>query len=260
MDYLREDERLDDLQFKGLKILQNPRKFCFGTDAVLLANFADIRKGDAVVDLGTGTGIIPIILAGREENARIHGIDIQDDMVEMAQRSIELNNLSPRVCISADDIRGCYNTLGEGLYSLVVSNPPYKKIGSGIVNPESSKAIARHEILCTLDDVLDTAYRLLKVGGRFAMVHQAERLAEILVKMHNKKLEPKRIRLVHPNLRKAPNIVLIEAVKNGKPFLKWLPPLFIYDMDGNFTDEYKRIYHITSQGEETFQGGGYGEE
>jgi len=239
-----EFERVDDLQWKGLKIIQNTKKFCFGTDAVLLSHFAGIRKNDRVVDLGTGTGIIPILLAGREEHARIIGVEIQEDMVEMAARSIQLNDLQHRVEIIAGDIKDAPDMLGKGRFSLVVSNPPYKKAGSGIHNPEDHLAIARHEILCTLEDVLSAASRLLEVGGRFAMVHRPERIIDIIAGMRRFRLEPKRIRMVHSHMNKPPKLVLIEAVLHGRPFLNWLPPLYIYDDEFNYTDELKEIYHI----------------
>lgn len=241
---LGEFERIDDLQFKGLKIIQNSQKFCFGTDAVLLSHFAGIKKGDRVVDLGTGTGIIPILLAGRMADASIHGVEIQPDMVEMAMRSVKLNNLDSRIEIIHGDIKEAPVMLGKGQYTLVVSNPPYKKTGSGIINPHDAKAIARHEILCTLEDILSVAAKLLVIGGRFAMIHQTDRLMDILMGMREQRLEPKRIRLIHPQLNKAPNLVLIEATLHGKPHLQWLPPLFIYNENGLYTNELLEIYHL----------------
>lgn len=242
---LKEHERVEDLQFKGLRIIQNKNKFCFGTDAVLLSHFAGIRKGDKVVDLGTGTGIIPILLAGRMEEASLIGIEIQSDMAEMANRSIQMNSLEKRVKIFEADLKDAAEKLGKGKFSLVVSNPPYKKAGSGIVNPEDDMAIARHEILCTLDDVLLSASKLLQVGGRLAMVHRPERLLDILMGMRKVHLEPKRIRMVHSQLHKAPILILIEAVSHGKPYLTWMPPLIMYDENNQYTDELREIYHIT---------------
>lgn len=241
---LGENERIDDLQFKGLRIIQNTQKFCFGTDAVLLSHFAAIKKGDKVADLGTGTGIIPILLAGRMPDAQISAIEIQPDMVEMARKSVILNGLESRITIFEGDIKQAAVTLGKSKYTLVVSNPPYKKAGSGIVNPHDSKAVARHEILCTLDDILTAASSLLVAGGRFAMIHQTDRLMDILMGMREHRLEPKRIRLIHPQQSKPPNLVLIEAALYGKPHLQWLPPLFIYDQYGRYTDELLGIYHI----------------
>jgi tRNA1(Val) A37 N6-methylase TrmN6 len=244
---LGEFERIDDLQFKGLRIIQNTQKFCFGTDAVLLSHFAGIKKGDKVADLGTGTGIIPILLAGRMADAEICGIEIQQDMVEMANRSVQLNNLESRIRIIGGDLKDAPVILGKGRFTLVVSNPPYKKAGCGIVNPHDAKAIARHEILCTLEDILSTASRLLVQGGRFAMIHQTDRLMDILMGMRQYNLEPKRIRLIHPQPNKAPNLVLIEASLHGKPHLQWMPPLFIYNENGQYTEELLEMYHIEKQ-------------
>lgn len=239
---LKKDERVDDLQFKGLKIIQNATKFCFGTDAVLLSHFVRVGRGEQVVDLGTGTGIIPILLAGRSKARRIYGVEIQPDMAEMASRSVMLNNLGDRVEIIQGDLKECPRILGKSRFNLVVSNPPYKKLGSGMINRQDAMAASRHEILCTLEDVLRTAGSLLVSEGRFAMVHRTQRLMDILTGMRDLNLEPKRIRLIHPNMKKPPNLVLIEAVRNGKPDLKWEPPLFVYDLEGNFTPELKQIY------------------
>lgn len=241
---LKEFERIDDLQFKGLKIIQDPRKFCFGTDAVLLSHFAGIRKGDVVADLGTGTGIIPILLAGRSEDARITGLEIQPDMADMARRSIELNDLEGRVKIVEGDIKHAPELLGRNRYTLVVSNPPYKKSGSGKVNPSDCIAVARHEILCTLEDVVEAASVLLVPYGRFAMVHQSDRLADIIWAMRKASLEPKRVQMVHPRPLKPPNLVLIEGMKHSRSHLKWLPPLYVYDENGQYTEELIEIYHM----------------
>ncbi|HHU48110.1 MAG: tRNA1(Val) (adenine(37)-N6)-methyltransferase [Caldicoprobacterales bacterium] len=241
---LKEFERIDDLQFKGLRIIQNTKKFCFGTDAVLLSHFAGIRKKDKVVDLGTGTGIIPILLAGREQDACFYGVEIQSDMVEMANRSVRLNNLESRMRILKADLKEAPEILGKGRFTLVVSNPPYKKANSGIRNSQENKAIARHEILCVLEDILASASKLLCTGGRFAMVHRPDRMMDILMGMRQYRLEPKRIRMVHPQAHKAPILVLIEGVLNGKPYLNWMPPLIVYDQNMQYTNELKEIYHL----------------
>jgi len=239
-----ERERLDDLQFKGLKIIQNIDKFCFGMDAVLLSHFAEARKGELVVDLGTGTGIIPILLSGRSEARKIYGIEIQHDMADMARRSVLLNGLQDRIEIITGDLKESPYYLGTDKFQLVVANPPYKKLGSGLVNPNDAKAISRHEILCTLEDVLDAARKLLVWGGRLAMVHRPERMMDVLCGMRERNLEPKRIRLVHASVDKPPSMLLIEAVKGGKPHLAWMPPLIIYDREGKMTDEVRNIYHL----------------
>lgn len=242
MELLKEGERLDDLQIKGYKVIQNRAKFCFGMDAVLLSDFALVKKGDKIVDLGTGTGVIPILLAAKTNASSIMGVEIQEDMVEMARRSIALNGLEHRVCIVHGDIKTGLGELGRGEWDVVVSNPPYKKLGSGLVNPEDAKAIARHEIMCTLDDVLRVGASLLKFGGRFSMVHRPDRFMDVVIGMREIGLEPKRIRLIHPSLGKAPNLMLIEGVLGGRPYLEWIPPLYVYDDTGAYTEEIRRIY------------------
>ena len=235
-------ERIDDLNFKGLKIIQNPNNFCFGMDAVLLSHFAKARPGEKVVDLGTGTGIIPILMSGRSEDTYFDAIEIEPTMAEMARRSVKLNELEDRIKIIEADLKESPNHLGTRKYQLVTTNPPYKKVGTGLVNPNHAKAIARHEILCSLDDVLKAASKLLVRGGRLSMVHRPNRLWDILLGMRDYGLEPKKIRLVYPSLDKAPNMLLLEAVLGGKPHLSWLPPLIVYDAQGDFTDELKEIY------------------
>lgn len=237
------DERVDDLQYKGLKIIQHPSAFCFGTDAVLLSHFADVRKGDRVVDLGTGTGIIPILLAGRTEAATIIGIEIQEPMAEMARRSIALNGLEDRIQILYGDLKEAPNFLGKGYMDVVVSNPPYKKQGSGIVSREDAHAIARHELRCTLEDVIRVASSMLRSGGRFCLIHQSDRMMDILFLMREHHIEPKRIRLIHSFVDQAPNLVLLEGIRNGKPYLTWMPPLIIREQDGSYTSEINEIYH-----------------
>ena len=242
---VKENERVDDLQLKGFKIIQDPAKFCFGIDAVLLSGFADVRKGDTVMDLGTGTGIIPILLAGKTLAQSIYGVDIQPDMIEMAGRSILLNKLESRVFITQMDIKdiGGENThLKKRSFDVVTSNPPYKKAGSGLINPDDSKAVARHELLCSLGDVICAAAFLLKVGGRLEMVHRPERLADIFYAMRQANIEPKRVQMVYSNYNKPPSLTLVEGVLGGRPSLKWLPPLFIYDSEGNYTKEVRALY------------------
>lgn len=239
---LLENERIDDLQYKGLKIIQKVNGFCFGVDAVLLANFVDVKKGDMVLDLGTGTGIIPILLAGKTEAERITGLEIQEDMVEMAVRSVRLNNLEHRVEILAMDIKKCLESLKPSSYNVVVSNPPYMNMGGGLVNPSDAKAIARHEILCTLEDVIRTASKLLTPGGQFAMVHRPNRLVDILCLMRAYSIEPKYIRFVHPSPYKKANLLLIKGTRGGNPQLKMLEPLYVYDENGKYSDEINRIY------------------
>lgn len=239
---IKSHERVDDLNFKNLRIIQDPSCFCFGMDAVLLSHFAKARPGDRVVDLGTGTGIIPILMSGRNEGSVFYGVEIQSFMADMARRSVKLNNLEDRIEIIEGDLKESPNYLGLGKYQLVTSNPPYKKVGTGIINPNGAKAAARHEILCDLHDVLRAASRLLVKGGRLSMVHRPNRLADILSGMNSYGLEPKIIRMVYPSLEKPPNMLLIEAVLGGRPHLTWMPPLIVFQANGEFTGELRDIY------------------
>ena len=237
-----ENERIDDLQIKGLKIIQDRDGFCFGVDAVLLANFAEVKKGEKVVDLGTGTGIIPILIAGKTQASSIIGVEIQKKVADMAGRSVILNNLESRVKIVNNDLKKASEYLDKGGFDVVTTNPPYKNSGSGIVNPTDSKAISRHEIKCSLEDVISTSFFLLKDGGKFFMVHRPERIVDVLCIMRKYKLEPKKIRFVHPYHGKKPNLFLVEGLKYGKPFLNFMDPLYVYDGDGNFSKEIIDIY------------------
>ena len=247
---LKEWERIDDLQYKGLNIIQDTRGFCFGTDAVLLANFAEIKKGHSVIDLGTGTGIIPILIAGKTLADHIVGLEIQPHMAEMAVRSVMLNDLQHKIKIIEGDLRKSIDLFGAGAFDAVTCNPPYMHAGAGLLNPESTKAISRHEIKCTLEDVVRVSGKLLKVGGKFAMVHRPERLVDILWLMRHYKLEPKRIRLVHPSPGKKANLVLVEGLKNGGAYLKMLEPLYIRNTDGQYSEEINKIYGRQKDGDD----------
>lgn len=240
---VKENERIDDLQFRGLKLIQNPESFCFGTDAVLLAHFATVKKNAVVCDLGTGTGILPILLYGRHEFTRCDAVEIQPDMADMAYRSTELNNLTDKISVHCGDLRDIKNILAGGEYSTVVCNPPYKKSDSGEHNKAENRAFSRHEATCTLDDVCFAASYLLKSGGRFAMVNHADRVADIFETMRRFRIEPKRIRPVQSRPDLAPYIVLIEGIKDGKPYMNWEPTLIICDENGNESPETKTIYH-----------------
>jgi len=242
MDFLREDETLDDLQLKDLCVIQKKDAFRFGVDAVLLANFARVKKGARVVDLCTGTGIIPFVVAGKTDAAHITGIEIQDEMVEMAKRSVKYNKLGNRMDFIHGDLKDLNLLKSLPKADVVTVNPPYKLQNSGILNPNDKNAIARHEVCCTLEDVIIACRVLLKDNGRMFMVHRPERIADILCLMRKHKIEPKLIRMIHPNTKKAPNIVLVEGQRDGGAFLKWEPPLYVYDENGNYTDEIERIY------------------
>ena len=239
---INENERIDDLQYKGLKIIQNKDGFCFGIDAVLLANFAkNMKRKNLVVDLCTGTGIVAILLSGKIDAKKIIGVEIQEETAEMAKRSVELNSLQGRVEIINQDLKKLKPIIEAGSVDTVTVNPPYMKAGSAIVNDENKMSIARHEVCCTLDDVIKEAARMLKTNGEFFMVHKPERLVDIFCTMRKYKIEPKRIRFVHPSVDKPANIVLIEGSRDGREFLKFEKSLYVYE-NGEYTDEIYEIY------------------
>ena len=245
---LKETERIDDLQMNGLKLIQDTTGFCFGIDAVLLANFAKVQKGANVCDLGTGTGIIPILIAGKSEAKNIVGVEIQEEVHEMATRSVKLNNLEDRVRIINADIKTIDKELEVHGYHVVTSNPPYMHEG-GIKNPNDKKMISRHEVKCTLEDVIRAASRLTMPKGKFFMIHRPIRLVDISTLGRKYNLEPKQIQFIHPRAGKAPNLVLVEFVKDGRPELKILDPLYVYGEDGNYTQEIRDIYANEDIGE-----------
>ncbi|MEL7564588.1 MAG: tRNA1(Val) (adenine(37)-N6)-methyltransferase [Dehalobacterium sp.] len=236
------EERIDDLLWHNLKIIQNPQWFCFSLDAVLLADFVTLRPGDRVVDLGTGTGVIPLLLSTRARGTHIVGLEIKPEVADMAQRSVALNDLARHIEIKVGDMRSAGDQLGKGVFDLVVSNPPYAPVSSGKISGSFIKAAARTEILCTMEDVIREGSALLNSEGRFAMVHRPSRIGEILSLMRNFKLEPKRMRFVHPIIDKEPNLVLVEGIKNGKKDVLVLPPLFIYQDTGVYSEEMKTIF------------------
>jgi tRNA1Val (adenine37-N6)-methyltransferase len=242
MDFLKEDETLDDLQLGGIHVIQKKEAFRFGVDAVLLANFARVKRGMKVIDLCTGTGIIPFIIAGKTEASNITGIEIQEEMVEMASRSVKYNKLENRLNFINGDLKDLKLLKELPKADVVTVNPPYKLQNSGIVNPNDKNAIARHEICCTLEDVIIACRTLLKDNGRMYMVHRPERIADILCTMRKHKVEPKTIRMIHPNTKKSPNIVLVEGQRDGGAFLKWEPSLYVYNDEGGYTEELERIY------------------
>lgn len=239
---LKENERIDDLQYKGLKIIQKENTFRFGLDAVLVSNFADVKKNDCVIDLGTGTGIISILIAGKTEAKCITGIEIQEDMADMAKRSVTLNNLYGRVKIVCGDLRKSAEIFGTSQFDVVVTNPPYMNVGGGLLNPNETKAISRHEILCSLEDVINVSDKILKPMGQFAMVHRPDRLVDIIWLMRKYSIEPKYMRFVYPSVYKKANLVLIKGTKQGRPQLKMMEPLYVYNEKGKFSDEINKIY------------------
>lgn len=242
---LKENERIDNLQCNGLKIIQNKKEFCFGIDAVLLSDFAKKTKKNAkIVDLCTGTGIIAILLTAKTDASKIVGVEIQKYIAEMARRSVKMNNLSEKVEILNEDLMNLKNIITSGTIDTVTVNPPYKPKNSGIINEKDSKTIARHEISCTLEDIIKESARLLNTGGNLCMVHKVERMADIFVFLRKYKLEPKRMRLVYSNANEPATLVLIEGVKGGKPFLKMEPPIYVYKDDKEYTEQIKDIYGI----------------
>lgn len=242
MSNLKPGERLDDLQLKGYEIIQHPGRFCFGMDAVLLSAFAKVKTGECVLDLGTGTGILPILLAGKTEGRHFTGLEIQPESADMAKRSVLHNDLQEKVQIVEGDIKEASAIFGAASFDVVTTNPPYMIGGHGLANPESAKAIARHEVLCVLEDVLRESAKVLKSGGKFFMVHRPFRLAEILNGMSCAGIEPKRMRLVYPYIDKEPNMVLIEGVRGGRPRMTVDPPLIVYEKDGGYTKEILEHY------------------
>lgn len=237
-----EDERIDDLQRNGYRIIQKKKGFCFGMDAVLLSGFAQVKEGEVAVDLGTGTGIIPILLEAKTKGKHFTGLEIQEEVAEMAGRSVCLNQLENRVDIVRGDIKEASRLFGKASFDVVTSNPPYMNDNHGLKNPELPKAIARHEVFCTLDDVCREASLLLKSGGRFYMVHRPHRLAEIITALKTYKLEPKRMKLVHPFVDKEANMVLIEAVRGGRSMMKVEAPIIVYREPGVYTREIYDVY------------------
>ena len=240
----REGERIDDLQYGRMHILQKPGAFCFGTDAVLLADFAQARIGERIVDFGTGTGILPLLIASRAEKTTFDALEIQADMANMAARSVRMNGLEGRIRVHCADLREAAMLLGYEQADLLVCNPPYGRAGAGLINPKDSKAIARHEEACTLEEILRSAAQVLRNGGRMCLIFPAPRMLELADCARSVRLQPKRLRLVYARADKPPKLLLMECIKNGRPMLHMLPPLLLGEMDGGPTQELERIYRI----------------
>ena len=241
---LKENEKIDDLEFKNLKIIQNKDGFCFGIDSILLTDFAkNIKQNSKVIDLGTGTGIIPILLYGKTKNTKFVGVEIQPEVAEMANRSVKLNLLENNIEILNTNILELSKIYNRGSFDVVTTNPPYKKINTGVINENNKKLISRHEITASLEDFIRTASFLLKDLGEFYMVHRPDRLVDIFYEMRKKKIEPKKIKFIYPNKNKKTNLVLIKGIKNGKQFLEFENNLYVYNEDGNYTNEILKIYN-----------------
>ena len=239
---LQSGEQIVDLERNGYKIIQNRERFCFGMDAVLLSGFAKVKKGETALDMGTGTGIIPILLKAKTRGRHFTGLEIQQECAEMAGRSVRYNHLEDDVEIVQGDIKEAADIFGAASFDVVTTNPPYMNESHGLKNPGDAKAIARHEVKCTLEDVVREGTRVLKPGGRFFMVHRPRRLIEIITVMKRHGLEPKRMKMVHPYADREANMVLIEAVRGGGPLLKMEAPVIVFDQNGEYSPEIRTTY------------------
>ncbi len=243
---LKENEEINDLEYKGLKMIQNKEGFCFGMDSILLSDFAkEIKDESYVIDLGAGTGILDVLLCGKTNLKKIIGVEIQEDVANLAKRNIQLNHLEDRfemICSNIKDII-IKNYVKKNSFDVVVTNPPYKKDKTGIQNKNYTKLIARHEIEANLEDFIHISYQILKDKGTLYMIHRPERLVDILILLRNYKIEPKEIRFVQPKAEKDPNLVLVKGIKNAKSFIKVQKPLIVYQNNGNYTEEILKIYH-----------------
>ncbi len=239
---LKRGERLDDLQIKGYGIIQRPGRFCFGMDAVLLSSYAKVKKNEKALDLGTGTGILPILLEAKNDGQHYTGLEIQEESADMARRSVRYNGLEEKIDIVTGDIKDASSIFGRESFQVITVNPPYMIGEHGLRNVNEALYIARHEVLCTLEDILRESARILPQKGRFYMVHRPFRLPEILSRMSAYGIEPKRMRLVYPYVDREPNMVLIEGLRGGNPRIQVEPPLIVYQKDGSYTDELLGVY------------------
>ena len=232
MSNLLPGERIDELQRNGYRIIQNPERFCFGMDAVLLSGFARAKKQERCLDLGCGNGIIPILMEAKTEGKHFTGLEIQPESEDMAKRSVALNGLQDRIDIVEGDIKDASKIFGASSFHVVTTNPPYMTAQHGLTNLYEAKTIARHEVLCNLEDIIRESARLLMPGGRFYMVHRPFRLAEIISLMVQYRMEPKRMRLVYPYVDREPNMVLIEGLRGGKSRMTVEKPINVYKEPG----------------------------
>ena len=239
---LKPGERTDDLQRNGYQIIQSKGRFCFGMDAVLLSGFAKAKPTETVIDLGTGTGIIPILMEGKKKGKHFTGLEIQEESADMARRSVALNHLEEKIDIVTGDIKDASKLFGASSFDVVTSNPPYMIYQHGLKNESDAKTIARHEVKCTLEDIIAQSAKLLKPKGRLFLVHRPFRLVEIFCLMHQYGIEPKRMQLVHPFVNQEPNMVLIEGLRGGNPRLTVEKPLIVYESEGKYMPEIYDIY------------------
>lgn len=242
-ELVKENERIDDLQRNGLRIIQSPDAFRFGMDAVLLADFTRLRPRERVADMGTGTGILSLLLSQKEESCTFEAVELQPEMADMASRSVQLNHLEDRIHVHNMDMRNAWETLGREQLHAVVCNPPYGKRGSVLTSETQTVLLSRHETDCTIEDVAASCAAVLRNHGRLSIVFPAQRMLELCDALRQKRLEPKRIRMVCAHVDDPPYLVMVEAMKNAKPQLLWMPPLVVYHSDGTETDEIRRIYH-----------------
>ncbi len=232
-------EKVEDLGIDGLKVIQNKEGFCFGSDAVLLSRFVKVKKNARILDMCTGTGIIPVLTWGLCELSGVDAMEIVPEVADMAQRTMELNGLSDKIRVKCADIKDAKEIYGSHVFDAVTCNPPYMNAGGGIVNPKDKLAIARHEILCTLDDVVKSAKAVLKPCGKLFMVHRADRMCDVITTFRKYNIEPKRLKIVYPGEGKAANLILIEGAEGGKPQLKLEEAIFMYDREGNYLQSLK---------------------
>ena len=242
--FLLPGEVLEDLQLAGMKILQKTTGFRFSMDAVLLADFARMGSHDRVVDFGTGTGILPLLLLGRGKGLSYDAFEIQPDMADMCRRTMACNHVSDRIHVHCMDVREAHTVLGYEKTDHIICNPPFGQPGCSLVNPSPEKAVARHLGEDGLLPWLQEGFRLLRGHGRFSMIYPAERMLQAMEQMDSVHLTPKRFRLIYPGPDRAANLVLIEAQKNAKPLLHTEPPLMVRDGDGNESEEIRSIYHL----------------
>ncbi len=239
---LNPGERIDDLQRDGLRLIQDPSLFCFGMDAVLLSAFSAAQPGSRILDLCSGNGVIPILLSARTTDTKLTGMEIQEKSADLFRRSVEMNGLTDRIEVVCGDVKNAVSLFGPAGFDVLTCNPPYMIADHGLLNPESAKNVARHEILCTWRDIVEQAAKLLKPKGHFFIVHRPFRLPELFCELCEAGLEPKRMRMVYPFIDREPNMVLIEAVRGGNPRLKSEPPLIIYESPGVYTKEVRELY------------------